>query len=166
MEGALLVAQGFALAGISTDIASWQFKKRKMVLGLLVASAFLWGFHFYYLWAHYSAVVSWLVGVRLFVATFFPREIWMYVFIVTTGIFFIFMGDYSLIAIVALLAATIATYGSFRIDDKYVRLWLMCGTSLWLVHAALLFSPLAIVAELIMLSSNVLGYYRYYIGRR
>ena len=118
-----IISQIFALLGICTDIASWQFKRREYVLGFLVGSALLYGIHFYLLGAHYSAWVTGRVAVRLSMAIFYPRDHLMYVFFVLNFVLFFVLREFTLVAFVALVSATLATIASFRKHDKYLRLW-------------------------------------------
>ena len=68
--------------------------------------------------------------------------------------------------ILAFLATTLITYANFRKDDRSLRLLMMVGTTVWIVHHALVGSPVAVLIEASFLTGNIGGYYRHYLRGR
>jgi hypothetical protein len=54
------------------------------------------------------------------------------------------------------------TTAAFCEDDKRLRGLMIIGTSFWMFHNYLAQSPMAEAMELLFMTSNVVGYYRYY----
>ena len=65
-------------------------------------------------------------------------------------------------AFVALLASVLGAVASFQSSDRLVRLTIMAGTSTWVIHNSFAGSPVGALMECAFLSSNLLGYWRYY----
>ncbi len=69
-------------------------------------------------------------------------------------------GALSLLAGTAGITGTVAAFNN---NDKRLRQIMFVTTSLWILHNILAGSPGAVAVELVFLSSNVIGYFRYYI---
>ena len=55
------------------------------------------------------------------------------------------------------------TIGAFNKNDKQLRQFIIIGTLFWLCHNYIAGSPVAELMEILFLSSNITGYYRFYI---
>lgn len=158
-----LLSQIFAFFGICTDIASWQFRSRRSILITLTCSTVLFGLHFYFLGQMYAALVSVIVVIRyLFTIHTTHKGVMVFFLCIAIGLYY-FVGEYTIFSFLALLAVIFATIAGFQKQDKYLRLIGMASTMCWLTHNILLLTPIGIVAEVVMLSSNLLGYIRFYI---
>ena len=68
--------------------------------------------------------------------------------------------------LLSFLGCTGALFGcmaTFSSEDKHLRQFMFICTSIWIIHNYLAVSPGAVLKELILLSSNMTGYYRYYL---
>ena len=65
------------------------------------------------------------------------------------------------VAILAITATLLATYASFQVDQKRIRLNYGMAAMIWIVHNALVKSPVATVMEATLLTSNTIGYFRH-----
>jgi hypothetical protein len=54
---------------------------------------------------------------------------------------------------------------AFQEDDRRLRQLMIVGTSFWLLHNYLIGSPTAVLMEVLFISSNLAGYYRYYVKK-
>jgi hypothetical protein len=147
---------------ICTDILSFQFKERSKIVTCLFCSCMLISTHFMLL-SHWTAASLGIVAaVRFLCSVFTTSKKLMVVFLVITIGCAVFTYEGPL-SILSTSGATFGTIASFCKEDKRLRQLMLIGTSLWLVHNYLAGSPLAVVMEMIFISSNVVGYFRYYI---
>jgi hypothetical protein len=68
-----------------------------------------------------------------------------------------------LLSLLSSSGSIFGTMASFCKDDKRLRQLMLIGTILWTVHNILAGSPMAVLMELIFISSNLIGYFRFYI---
>jgi len=68
-----------------------------------------------------------------------------------------------LVAIAICLGSIFQTMGAFNNDDKKLRLLMIIGTLFWLCHNFFAASPVAVLMEVLFLSSNFIGYYRFHL---
>jgi hypothetical protein len=68
------------------------------------------------------------------------------------------------LSILGFIATVFITMGSFSTNDKFLRIMMIVGGTLWLLHNAILWSPVGILVETVFVGSSAIGYYRYYIG--
>lgn len=73
---------------------------------------------------------------------------------------FSFEGLLSLLSCGGTIFGTVA---AFCKEDKLLRQLMLVSTSLWLTHNYIAGSPGAVVMEFLFISSNLVGYYRFYI---
>lgn len=149
---------------ICTDLLSFQGKERKHILGCLIISSSLISLHFVLLEHWTAAGLGLLAGVR-FVTSYFTTSKKAMSFFVCCSLL-MGIGTYS--GVLSLLSCTGAicnTVGSFCSTDRRMREMLFLGTGFWLMHNVLAHSPTAVLLECLFLSSNIVGYYRYYIAR-
>ena len=161
---AFWISQGLILVAITTDIISWQNKKRERVLFWLVISSFLIACHFLLLEQFLAAGMVFISMLRCLVGIFSTDKRWMYVFMaLVIGSGFILYSQ--LIDLISFLASLISCYAIFQVKDWNLRIWSMLATSMWIVFNILVFSPAAALMDTIFLLSNITGFYRFYIRK-
>ena len=144
------------------DMISFQFKKRESVLLCFLASIVLISAHFWLLDQKTAAAMG-LVGMgRYLVSIFWTLPVLRYVFLLA-AVLATFLTYSGWLSLLALVASGVNTIGAFSPRDQYMRLWVLAGTVLWLTHNIFVQTPLGILIEFLFLSSNILGYYRFYI---
>jgi len=146
------------------DLVSFQFRDRRSILACLIAATSLLAAH-YFLLDNPSAGFLMLVGVLRFSVAYFskdPRWIWVFVGIALCVLLATYQTLVNGLAFVALVLVSIA---SFQATDKKLRVWMMSGTSVWLLHNILIGSPAAVILEAFLLGSNLTGYWRYYLKK-
>ena len=144
------------------DLASFQFRDKRHVLGCLVFSAFFMGWHFYLVEAYTAAALGFIAAAR-FMTAIFTHSRWLlglFLSLVFANAIWSYVG---LITILATTGATITTTASFLANDRHFRELMMLGIAVWIVHNVLVGSPGAVALESLFLASNMLGYYRFYI---
>ncbi len=147
---------------ICTDIISFQFKERLHIVICLLISCVMISVHFMCL-NHWTAACLGLLAVVRFITCLFSTSrilLWLFLLIAVVLSAFTYEGYLTLLGFCATFFGTVA---SFRKDDKTLRQFMFIGTSIWIVHNFLAGSPAAVVLEIIFLSSNFVGYFRYYI---
>ena len=65
------------------------------------------------------------------------------------------------VSLLALASTLIGTVGSFHGSEKAVRYSMMAAELLWTIHNIIVWSPVAIVMEVLFFGSNLLGLLRH-----
>jgi hypothetical protein len=157
-----LLSQILVSIAICTDILSFQFKERKMIVGCLLISCILISAHFMLLEHWTAACLGLLAAVRFATSLFTTSKKLMGVFIFATLLVAVLSYD-GLLSILSCSGAIFGTVASFSKEDKRLRQLMLVGTSLWVIHNYIAGSPGAVFMELIFISSNLVGYFRFYI---
>ena len=84
----------------------------------------------------------------------------MYLFLALALVGFAFTYQ-SPVSLLALTATLIGTYGSFHGSEKAVRYTMMATEVLWAIHNIIIWSPVAILMEVLFFSSNLIGLLRH-----
>jgi len=157
-----LLSQILIGIAICTDTISFQFKDRKKIVACLLVSCTLISAHFMLL-GHWTAAGLGLIAAARFTASLFSTsKKLMGLFLVATVVVSIF--TYSgLLSILGCAGGLFGTAASFCKEDKPLRQLMLIGTSIWIVHNFLAGSPGAVLMETIFISSNLVGYFRFYI---
>lgn len=159
---AFVLSQILISIAICSDILSFQFKKRPHIIGCLLVSCILISSHFLLLGHLTAACLGVIAALRFTVSLFSTSKVWLTFFIIVTVITSAYTYN-GFLSILGCSGALFGTIASFCKDDRLLRKLMSICTSLWIVHNYLAGSPGAVVMELLFLSSNVVGYFRYYI---
>jgi len=161
---AFWLSQFFAALTIIFDLISFQFKRREHILLILIAGGVSLGIHFLLLGQIVAGFLVLLASIRKVFAYFRPGQTWMWVFIVLGGLttFYFYEHWHNLLAYGAMIIVTI---GNFQSHDLPMRRYQFFGTTTWLIHNILIKSPMAVLAEVLFLIGQLIGYYRHY-GRK
>lgn len=159
---AFILSQILISIAICSDILSFQFKRRSHIIGCLLVSCILISSHFLLLDHITAACLGVIAAFRFTVSLFSTSRIWLTFFITVTVITSAYTYN-GLLSILGCSGALFGTIASFCKEDKLLRQLMCICTSLWIIHNYLAGSPGAVVMELLFLSSNVVGYFRYYI---
>lgn len=159
---AFLISQVLVAIAILFDLLSFQFKERKNIVSCLFVAGILISVHFVLLEQWTAAGLMAIATIRYFTSIFSTSKRLMLVFsvcsvAVTT---LTYAGFTSLISCIGSLFQTTA---AFCKDDQKLRQLMIIGTSFWLLHNYLVGSPTAVLMEVLFISSNLIGYFRYYI---
>ena len=156
-----LLSQILIGLAICTDTISFQFKERKKIVACLLVSCILISVHFMLLDHWTAAGLGLIAAVRFATSLFSTSKRLMGIFLAATIAVSIF--TYSgLLSILGCAGGLFGTAASFCKEDKLLRQLMLIGTSLWIVHNILAGSPGAVLMEAIFISSNLVGYFRFY----
>ena len=147
---------------ICSDILSFQFKERKKIVACLIVSAIFISSHFMLL-GHWTAAFLGLLAAVRFTSSLFTTSkkiMWIFLFITFVISTFSFEG---LLSVLGCTATVFTTVASFSKEDKLLRQLMLVGTVIWITHNYLAGSPGAVLMEALFISSNLVGYFRYYI---
>lgn len=145
------------------DLASFQFKDRRKIVACLAVAGALIASHFFLLEQYTAAGLMAVAVTRYFLSIFTTSKRVMFVFIIIAMV--VTSLTYSgVISLISFTGATLQTIAAFCQQDKKLRQFMIIGTSVWLVHNALVGSPTAVLMEALFISSNLIGYYRFYIS--
>ncbi len=152
------------LVGIAIcfDILSFQFKERTKIIGCLVVSATFVSVHFMLLDHWTAAGLGMLAVARFTTCLFTTSKKLMGIFIFSTILISIFSFE-GLLSIVGCTGAIFTTTASFCQEDRRLRQLMLIGTTIWIAHNYLAGSPGAVLMEALFISSNLIGYFRFYI---
>lgn len=159
---AYLLSQILIAIAILFDLASFQFKDRRKILCCLCVAGVLISIHFFLL-QQYTAFLLMALAVMRYCSSIFTTSKFAMITFIGCSIIataYTYMG---VISIISLVASSLQTVAAFCHEDKKLRQLMIVGTSIWLLHNYLVGSPTAVIMEILFLSSNLLGYYRFYI---
>lgn len=144
------------------DFFSFQFKERQKIVACLFVAGLL-------ITAHFVLLAQWTATALMSIATLrylssimttSKKMMWFFSACSLVATAFTFVG---LTSVVSCIGTLFQTRASFCESDKTLRQLMILGTSFWLVHNYLVGSPAAVLMEVLFISSNLIGYYRYYI---
>jgi hypothetical protein len=152
------------LVGIAiiSDLISFQFKEKNQIVSCLLVSCTMISLHFMLLGHWTAALLAILAAARFITCIFTSRTLYRTLFVMATVLISIFTYE-GLLSVLCATGSIFGIYASFRKDDKSLRRLMAVGTSIWLIHNILAGSPGAVIMEILFLTSNLVGYLRYYI---
>lgn len=160
-----LISQLLAGVAIIADVFSFQFKERKKIIVFFMIAAICIGLHYLLLERYAAAIIIGVWIIRFFISYHRTDRYLIYVFsTLFTIITFTFYKD--IYDVIILIWMTFVTIWVFQKDDKYLRQFMMCGTSCIILYNFLIFSPMWVLLESIFLWSNIVGYYRHYLKKK
>lgn len=149
---------------IGFDLLSFQFKERRHIIACLIVSCLLIATHFALL-GHWTAMGLGLLATVRFIASYLTTSKKVMAFFIAASVLIAALTFHGVLSVLSCLGSVFGTIGSFCKDDKQLRQVLLVATSLWLLHNWLAGTPTAVLMEALFISSNLLGYYRYYYRR-
>lgn len=157
-----LLSQILIGVAICTDTISFQFKERKKIVACLLISCILISTHFMLL-GHWTAAFLALIAALRFATNIFTTSKKLMVLFLVANIIISIITYEGLLSILSCAGSLFGTVASFCKEDKLLRQLMLVGTMLWIVHNFLAGSPGAVLMEVIFISSNLVGYFRFYI---
>lgn len=157
-----LLSQILIGIAFASDLASFQFKDRKVTLLLFFVSALLISAHFFLLGQTTAGFVILLSAIRFGISAFTTHRAWFYFFLLAISAAGILTFD-GLEDCFSLLAGLFGTLAAFQVNEKRLRQLMMLGTTSIIIHNILIWTPAGILLEIFFLGSNLLSYWRFYI---
>lgn len=162
---AFLLSQILVAIAICFDILSFQLKKRThIVLCLSLAGIFI-SSHFLLL-EKWTAAVLMMIAVTRYLSSYFTTSKKIMGLFVSASFVSTVLTFQGLLSIISCMGSIFQTMGAFCNDDKQLRQLMIIGTLFWLIHNIMAASPGAVVMEVLFLTSNLIGYYRFYIKNK
>ncbi len=150
------------LAGLTliTGMTAFQFKERRHILLGWCVAASLAAAHFFILGRREAGMLITVTALRFLVSSFTTDARLMYLFLALSVAGFTLTYS-SPVSFLALTATLIGTYGSFHGTEKAVRYTMMVTEVLWATHNLIIWSPVAVIMEVLFFSSNLIGLLRH-----
>ena len=153
-------SQVLIAVAIVFDLASFQFKQRQKILGCLFLAGLLIAGHFVLLQQWTAAALMLLASIRYLSSIFSTSKRLMRLFL-TASLLITTVTFSGLLSLLSFTGSLFQTTAAFSNNDQKLRQLMLLGTTLWLLHNTLAGSPAAVVMELVFITSNLIGYYRY-----
>lgn len=141
-----------------------QMKTRERLLILLAISCFFNGIHYFLLEQLTAGCIFLLSTIRFIVNLKYQSKKLALIFLTISVLIAVFTFS-GLLTILGLCATVLITLSGFY-SDKTMRLLMIGGGMIWIIHNTILMSPVAIILEINFVLSGLLGYYRHYIAKR
>ncbi len=162
MTHSWLLAQALAAAALTLDVAAFQFRRRGIIIGCMLAASALLAAHFAVIGQTATAVLVCVSVLRYCVSLITTSPGWM-CFCMAAAAGALMFDSFRLVTTLALVGSIVVTFAVFQRDDYRMRITMIFGVALWVVHNVLIWSPFAAVIEFLFLSSNLVGFWRFYI---
>jgi len=142
-----------------------QLKNKNYILASLSVSCFFNGLHYLLLDQPTAGYIFLFSSMRFLISIRWKFQ-WISVAALSVSLL-ITVSTYSgLLSIIGFIATVFITVGSFSHNDKFLRLMMILGGSLWFIHNLILWTPVGILVEIVFVGSSCVGYYRYYLAKK
>jgi len=155
-----ILSQILAALTLITGMTAFQFKERRHILLGWCVAASLAAAHFFILGRLEAGMLITVTALRFLVSSFTTDTRLMYLFLALSVAGFALTYS-SPVSFLALTATFIGTYGSFHGSEKAVRYAMMATEVLWAIHNLIIWSPVAVIMEVLFFSSNLVGLLRH-----
>ncbi|WP_426357377.1 YgjV family protein [Pseudocolwellia sp. HL-MZ19] len=142
-----------------------QLKDKNRILALLSVSCLFNGFHYLLLDQPTAGYIFLFSSIRFLISIKWKFQ-WMAAASLCVSLFICIYTYVGLLSVLGFIATIFITTGSFSSNDKFLRIMMILGGSLWLIHNAILWSPVGILVEIVFVGSSAIGFYRYYIAKQ
>ncbi len=160
-----ILSQILVTIAIVFDLLSFQFKNRKYLILCFISASILISLHFILLEKWTAAALMGVAAVR-FSTSYYTTSLKARNFFITVSILVSIITFQNYLSFLSCLGAVIGTVASFQKEDKKLRQLMIAGSTIWIIHNSLAFTPVAVIMEVLFLSSNIVGYYRFYIKKK
>ena len=158
-----LLSQLLVSITLAIECFAMQLKNKNRILALLSISCLFNGFHYLLHSQPTAGYIYRFSSSRFFIAIKW-RFHWVAATCLCVSLFITIYSYIGFLSILGFIATVFITTGSFSANDKFLRIMMIMGGTLWLVHNAILWSPVGILVETVFVGSSAIGYYRYYIA--
>ncbi|MBQ4810038.1 YgjV family protein [Pseudoalteromonas luteoviolacea] len=155
-----IVSQVLVTIALVVEGTAMQMKQKQHLLVLLSLSCLFNGVHYFLLGQATAGFIFLLSSVR-FLINLRWQSFKLAIFFLSMSVGVTFFTYTGLLSLLGLSATVFITMSGFC-KDKKMRILMVIGGSIWLVHNIILLSPVAILLELCFVVSGVVGLYRHY----
>jgi hypothetical protein len=142
------------------DVSSFQFKERRHLIFTQFLAALLISAHFFVLDRHTAGAMFALSGVRLVISLRWQADRLRNLFL-SLSIAVSWLTYSGHLSVIGCTGNLLMTAGSFAHSNARMRLLMISGSSVWLIHNILAWTPVGIFMEVVFLTSGVIGYHRF-----
>lgn len=160
-----LLSQLLVTVTLIIEFFAMQLKNKNYILALLSISCFFNGVHYLLLDQPTAGLIFLFSSIRFLISIKWKLK-WISIASLCVSLLITIFTYIGLLSIIGFVATVFITIGSFSHNDKFLRLMMILGGSLWLLHNFILWTPIGILVEVIFVSSSFIGYYRYYIAKK
>ncbi|MBU2892526.1 YgjV family protein [Colwellia sp. D2M02] len=157
-----LLSQVLASITLIIECYAMQHKNKNTILALLSVSCFFNGIHYFLLAQPTAAFIFWFSSIRFLISIKWKFQ-WISALSIGVSLLIACYTYIGFLSVIGFMATVFITIGSFTKNDKLLRIMMMVGGSLWLLHNIILWTPVGILVEAIFVGSTAIGFYRYYI---
>ncbi|MDR2189847.1 MAG: YgjV family protein [Candidatus Peribacteria bacterium] len=159
-----IISQVLIFGAMLFDFLSFQFKERKKTIVCLAISSCFISTHYLLLEQIPAGIMVGFSIVRFIVSYFSTdkRRLLFFIGLNTVSLFFTYKVPIDLLFYVGV---TIFMIGNFQANNKLMRQLMMCGTASIILYNILIPSPMGALNEAIFLTSNFIGYRRFYMRK-
>ncbi|GHF01408.1 YgjV family protein [Thalassotalea profundi] len=157
-----ILSQILVTVTLIIECCAMQLKNKNYILAALSVSCFFNGLHYLLLEQPTAGYIFLFSSIRFLISIKWKFQ-WISIVALCVSLIITISTYTGLLSMVGFVATVFITVGSFSNNDKFLRLMMILGGSLWLLHNFLLWTPVGILVEVIFVSSSFIGYYRYYI---
>ncbi|MGF1757081.1 YgjV family protein [Photobacterium sagamiensis] len=143
------------------DLFSFQFKERHKIVRCFVIAVSLISLHFVLLEQWTAAGLMALAAIR-YITSLFTTSKKVVVLFSLSSLIVTYVTYAGYISLISCAASLFQNAAAFSKEDKQLRQFMILATSCWIVHNCLIASPTAVLLEVLFITSNLVGYYRYY----
>lgn len=144
------------------ECLAMQQRIQNRILLMMSVSCFFNGLHFYFLDQPTACYIFLFASIRFLISMKWKSSKLAIVSLLVS--LFITITSYiGFLSVLGFIGTVFITVGSFSQSDKSLRVLMTTGSAIWLVHNAILGTPVGTLLEAIFVISGVVGYYRYYV---
>ena len=163
--------QGIGFIGLILILLIYQIDNRKAMLSLRITASILFGFHFGLLQAWTGSALNFIGAIRTYIfkqrltKKWAESHLWLYLFIIIFVIVGIFTweGNHSILPIIGMTAGTISFWVK---NPKHIRFISLFPPLIWFVYDFIVLSYPAMILEILLFSSVIIGIIRFDILKK
>jgi hypothetical protein len=160
-----LLSQLLVSVTLIIECGAMQLKNKNYILAALSVSCFFNGFHYLLLDQPTAGYIFLFSSIRFLISIKWKFQ-WISAASLCVSLVIAVSTYIGILSIIGFVATVFITIGSFSKNDRFLRLMMITGGSVWLLHNLLLWTPVGILVEVIFVGSSCIGYYRYYVAHK
>lgn len=160
-----LLSQLLVSVTLIIECGAMQLKNKNYILAALSVSCFFNGFHYLLLDQPTAGYIFLFSSIRFLISIKWKFQ-WISAASLCVSLVITVSTYIGILSIIGFFATVFITIGSFSKNDRFLRLMMITGGSVWLLHNLLLWTPVGILVEVIFVGSSCIGYYRYYVAHK
>jgi len=160
-----LLSQILVTITLIIELFAMQLKNKNSLLGFLSVSCLFNGLHYLLLEQPTAGFIFLFSSLRFLISIKWKLR-WVSIASLCISFIITIYTYVGFLSIIGFIATIFTTTGSFSRSDKVLRLMMIIGGSLWLIHNLILWTPVGILVEAAFVGSSFIGYYRYYVIKK